>query len=139
MPPSLRPAAFLGHDAGDRLRRVVQLHVVEGDPVARLHLLADPGDIGVVAVVAAPGVPVDDLPFGLGEYLRPRPRFRRPGGKRECDQGSDDESEAHCELRDAGRAPHRYPASPFRQAADGHKVAKTGAKPDDSADQSIFR
>jgi hypothetical protein len=53
--------------------------VVELNSEARLHLLADPGDVGVDLLVAAPGIPVDRLAARLGQRVGPGIRRRRSG------------------------------------------------------------
>ena len=62
---------LLGDDPADRLGGIGQLDVHELDAVALRDLLADPGDVGVDLLVAAPGVPVHGLAPGCGQGLVP--------------------------------------------------------------------
>ena len=67
----LAAGRLLGHDPGDGLGGVGELDLVQLDPVARAHLVANPGDVVVDVLVAAPGVPVDGLAAGLGQSVVP--------------------------------------------------------------------
>ena len=62
---------LLGQNAAHGVRGIGELHMLQFDAVALLHHSARPGDVGVDAVVPAPGVPVDRLALGLGDDLLP--------------------------------------------------------------------
>ncbi len=70
------PGRLLGQHAGDRLGRVGELHVAQRDAVVGGDPLADPGDVGVDPLVAAPGVPEHGLAARLGDDVVP---VLRPG------------------------------------------------------------
>ena len=55
----MAPGGLFRHHLGNRIGRVVQLHVNERDAVTLLDLLAGPFDIGVDIFCPAPGVEID--------------------------------------------------------------------------------
>lgn len=83
---------FREHGRG-RLSGVVELHMDDGDAVARLHFIAGPSDIGIDVLGAAPGVEIDRLAARLRGDRLPVPSVRggRPAGKAERQQRCGDD------------------------------------------------
>ena len=73
---------FLRDHAGHGLGGVLEARVDQVHAVARLDLLADPGDEGIGFLVARPGIPVDGLAACLAEDRLPgRGRLRHGPGR----------------------------------------------------------
>jgi hypothetical protein len=71
---------LLGHDPRHRLRRVIELGVLDVHAIALGRQITDPGDEGIRLRVASPGVEIDLLATGGIDDLLPSPVLLRGCG-----------------------------------------------------------